>query len=260
MECIFLFIFVNDLTNNKKMKGNIMRNVILLFTGVILILSSCSSGSDPKLIEDNEQKAHIVIAEEVIQVSKYTYVKVNEGEKSYWIAVNKMEAKEGETYFFTDAMLMKDFESKDLGRTFDSIYFVQSINTKPGMQEKPVNMEDVQGRRPNLDQKDVEVEIAEGGIRIAELFANRAQYSDKIVKIRGEVVKVNPDIMGINWVHIQDGTNNNDNYDLTVTTHDKVQVGDIVTFEGKITLDKDFGAGYFYDVIMENARQPDIQY
>jgi hypothetical protein len=30
-------------------------------------------------------------------------------------------------------------------------------------------------------------------------------------------------------------------------------VGDIVTFSGTIALDKDFGAGYKYEVIMENA-------
>lgn len=226
----------------------------------MLVFISCQSGADPKLVEEEKSEAHIVIAEEVIQVSNYTYMKVNEGKTSYWIAVNKMGAEEGETYFFTEAILMKDFESDELGRTFDSIYFVQSINTKPVMQENKIDMEDVQGRRPKLEKQDVSVEVAEGGIRISELFSNREVYSGKTVKIRGEVVKVNPEIMGVNWVHLQDGTSDNGNFDLTVTTNDKVEVGDVVTFEGKITLNKDFGAGYFYDVIMENARQPDIQY
>jgi len=54
-------------------------------------------------------------------------------------------------------------------------------------------------------------------------------------------------------VHIQDGTKEGDHFDLTVTTQVYVNAGDIVTFEGVVALDKDFGAGYFYDVIMEEA-------
>ena len=95
---------------------------------------------------------------------------------------------------------------------------------------------------------------AEGGITIAELFTKRDIYAGKTVKIRGEVVKYNSDIMKTNWVHIQDGTNDSGNFDLTITTSDVVKVGDVVIFEGAITLNKDFGAGYSYEVIMQNAR------
>ena len=75
------------------------------------------------------------------------------------------------------------------------------------------------------------------------------------MKIKGQVTKFSPNIMGKNWVHIQDGTNDSGNYDLTVTTNDVVKVGDVVTFEGTIVLKKDFGAGYFYEVIMEDAKK-----
>ena len=60
--------------------------------------------------------------------------------------------------------------------------------------------------------------------------------------------------MGKNWVHIQDGTDYKDGFDLTVTTNNTVAVGEIVTFEGKIALDKDFGYGYSYSVIMEEGK------
>ena len=93
-----------------------------------------------------------------------------------------------------------------------------------------------------------------GGITIAELFSKRENYSNKIVILQGKVVKFNSQIMGKNWVHLQDGTNDENNYDLTITTNDVVLVGDVVTFEGKITLNKDFGAGYSYEVIMEGAK------
>jgi hypothetical protein len=90
-------------------------------------------------------------------------------------------------------------------------------------------------------------------LTIAKVYADKAGYSEKEAEIRGVVVKVNNEIMGQNWVHIQDGTSDNGNFDLTITTQAKVNVGDEVTFKGTIVLDKDFGAGYIYDVIMTDG-------
>ncbi|MEZ5059187.1 MAG: hypothetical protein R2879_19300 [Saprospiraceae bacterium] len=67
----------------------------------------------------------------------------------------------------------------------------------------------------------------------------------------GKVVKINPMIMGRNWVHLIDASV--EEADLTITTQEPVPVGAIVSLEGTIALDKDFGAGYRYDIIMENA-------
>ena len=96
---------------------------------------------------------------------------------------------------------------------------------------------------------------SEGGITIGELFSNKDSYANKTVLIKGQVTKVNRAIMGKNWVHLQDGTSGSGNYDLTITTQDEVSPGDVVTFEGKIALNKDFGAGYAYDVLMEDAKR-----
>jgi hypothetical protein len=74
------------------------------------------------------------------------------------------------------------------------------------------------------------------------------------VKIRGAVTKFNPDIMQTNWIHIQDGSDFDGKYDLTITSDQLVETGLIITVEGKITLDKDFGYGYFYEVLMEEAK------
>jgi len=95
---------------------------------------------------------------------------------------------------------------------------------------------------------------AKGGITIGELYAKKDSYSAKPVKIKGEVVKFNKQIMGKNWIHIQDGTNNNGSFDLTITSDETVKVGDVVTIEGIITLNKDFGYGYSYDIILENGK------
>ncbi len=91
-------------------------------------------------------------------------------------------------------------------------------------------------------------------ITISNLLNNKKSFSGKIIKVKGRVTKFNPEIMGKNWVHIQDGTEFNSEFDLTLTTNNMVSLGDTLTFEGKIALDKDLGYGYFYSVLMEEGK------
>ncbi|MDH3652550.1 MAG: hypothetical protein OEQ53_22855, partial [Saprospiraceae bacterium] len=100
------------------------------------------------------------------------------------------------------------------------------------------------------------IDPIEGGVRLSDLFAHRENYGEKMVLIKGQCVKVNRDIMGRNWIHLQDGSKGetNDNLDLTISTQEEVAIGDVVVFEGKITINKDFGSGYRYDIIMEEAK------
>ena len=109
--------------------------------------------------------------------------------------------------------------------------------------------------KPTIDKKEISIAPAEGGISIGELFSNKDSYAGKTVIIKGQVTKFSASIMKRNWVHLQDGTSGDGEHDLTITTQDVVAVGDVVTFEGTITLDKDFGAGYKYAVIMEEAKK-----
>ena len=109
-------------------------------------------------------------------------------------------------------------------------------------------------KQPAVAKEELKVTPAAGGITIAEIYAKKDSYAGKSVKIKGEVVKFNAEIMGKNWLHIQDGTKNNADFDLTITTSDVVKVGDIVTFEGVVAVNKDFGAGYSYDVIVEEGK------
>jgi hypothetical protein len=109
------------------------------------------------------------------------------------------------------------------------------------------------GKKAPIENTEISIDPAQDGINLAELFSNRNAYENNTIRIRGQVVKVNTGILGKNWVHIQDGTGDGKDFDLTVTTQDIPEVGDIVTFEGVIALNKDFGSGYTYDVIMEDA-------
>jgi hypothetical protein len=90
-------------------------------------------------------------------------------------------------------------------------------------------------------------------ISIAELYKNKEKYNNAIIKLRGKVTKYNPGILNINWVHIQDGTEFEEEKDVTLTTLSTVKMGDTVSFKGKVSLEKDLGAGYIYDVLVENA-------
>jgi hypothetical protein len=198
--------------------------------------------------------AHEITAKEVLQTSNYTYIRAAEEGNEYWIAIEKTEVKTGETYYWADGAEMKNFYSKELKRSFPSVYFVPNFSEKPILNTAQSPASASMAGKPQPPQKPgITVQPVAGSITIAELYSKKDAYKGRQVKIRGEVVKYSPEIMDRNWVHLQDGTRDGDHYDLTITTRDKVNPGDVVTFSGIITLNKDFGAGYVYEVMMENA-------
>ncbi len=195
----------------------------------------------------------VVSVIEVLQTSSYTYLQVKEKNQKYWMAVSKQEAKVGDVYSWETGSEMINFASKELDRVFKSIYFVNSLFLGDAINGKAIPMEHQSSKsRTDLDET-ISIKKVDGGITLAELFENKNKYQNQKVKIKGKVVKVNKMIMGKNWIHIQDGTRDENNFDLTITTLEEVEKGQILTFSGTITLDKDFGAGYFYIVIMEGA-------
>ena len=95
---------------------------------------------------------------------------------------------------------------------------------------------------------------ADGGKTIAEVFAEKDQLAGQQVVLRGKVVKSNPGIMGKNWIHVRDGSGSEGTNDLTVTTTGAAaDVGDTVLVKGPVSLNRDLGMGYVYDVIVEDA-------
>lgn len=222
---------------------------------VVLLISvmffACKDEVETK--NDATNNGHKIEVEEVIHANAYTYLRVTEDDEEYWMAITKQNIEEGSILYYTDALEMKNFESKDLARTFETIFFVQNISTKP-IEANAGGMDQEMGQKPTLVKQDISVEPVSGGITISELYSNREKYENKVVKIRGQVTKYNAGIMDRNWIHMQDGTSSGEYFDLTVTTTDEVKVGDIVVFEGEITLNKDFGAGYSYEVIMEESK------
>jgi len=108
-----------------------------------------------------------------------------------------------------------------------------------------------------VDIGDVRVAKASGpnAKTVEEIVTQRTQLKDKPVEVRGKVVKFNTAIMGKNWVHLRDGTGTEakGNNDLLVTTQDLAKPGDVVTVRGAVRIDKDFGSGYAYAVLIEDA-------
>jgi hypothetical protein len=154
---------------------------------------------------------------------------------------------------------MPDYHSKTLDRTFDMVYFAPSIvvagaeQPAGGMPADPLL---THKGRTVVETTDVDlsgITPAEGGQAIADLFAGKTELAGKPVKVRGKVVKFSSNIMGKNWLHLQDGTGESGTNDLAVTTSATVQKGDTVIASGTLVIDKDFGYGYVYDVIIEDA-------
>jgi hypothetical protein len=218
------------------------------------MLAGCRGPLSAPGASETKPGVHIVIVNEVIQAGEYTYLNVSEKRKKIWIAIPAMQISKGTKLSYSGGLEMKDFFSKELKRTFPSVLLLEGVST-----ETETGVKNEMGNRlsPGAVKTEkiiVSIKPVDGSVTISRLLEDKATYSEKTVKVRGKITKFNPAILGKNWIHIQDGTEYNGAYDLTITTDSQLIVGDTATFEGKITLKKDFGYGYFYDVIMEDGK------
>jgi starvation-inducible outer membrane lipoprotein len=234
---------------------------------MIFMLAACDS--KPKVIEAVDateettpaaadpaaSQLHKVVVDEVLHTSKYTYLNVTEDGVQSWIAIPKKEVKVGGTYYYRGGLKKTNFKSVEYDRVFETLYLVSDVSEDPGMSAAGSGSSPHAGMgsdEPQLEQT-TKLDPPPGGISIAELIKNKQKYEGQTVRVKGRCVKLNNMIMSRNWIHLQDGSMGDQQVDLTVTTTENVQLGSVVAFEGKITLNKDFGAGYKYDIIMEEA-------
>jgi len=210
---------------------------------------------------------------ETMDASGYTYVRLDDGSgKEMWAAVPKTELKVGEEITLQGGSVMENFNSKTLNKTFEKIIFATGVsrgNEQEVSAAGAAGSFDAAVKKEGADASggsagnvvpftDLKVEKAAGpdGQAVAEVFEKAATLDKKNVAVKGQVVKVSKNIMGKNWLHIQDGTGdpNKNTHDLVVTTPDTAEKGDIVTVEGPAAANKDFGSGYKYDVIIEDGK------
>ena len=203
---------------------------------------------------------------ETMNSGGYTYVQVDTGSQQVWAAAPEFQVKVGDPIIVPEGMPMANYTSPSLNRTFDVVYFVPSVMVggaegaaaamgAPGGEVKmPEGHPPITGNTNGQNVDLTGIKKADGGKTVSEVFSGKGELSGKDVAIRGKVVKFSPEIMGKNWIHLQDGTGAEGTNDLTVTTSSTAKVGDTVLVTGKVTTDKDFGYGYKYDVIVEDAK------
>lgn len=245
--------------------------IALVFLGcnnkpkVIPITSNSNNSNASGVFSDSGNNAntttsdefHAVVVNEVLPTSKYVYLNVTEGNEKYWIAVRSMEVKKGATYYYRGGLLKTNFESKEFNRVFDKIYLVSSLvsanhgNTTSGSPGSSTEANQNSTQKEDIPMHADKVVPHQGSIKIAELVKNSKKYEGKTVQIDGVCTKINAGIMDRNWIHVKDGSQ--DDFDLVVTSDVYVPVGQAFTMKAVVTLNKDFGAGYKYDIILEQG-------
>ena len=183
-------------------------------------------------------------------VELYTYLRLKTKDGERWAAVNQSAVKKGSQVTISNVMVMENFESKALKKTFPLILFgtlgasgdATAANPHAGM-GKPADMGTIKLAKAS----------GANAYTVAELMTQASKLKDKPVRISGKVVKYNGGIMGKNWLHLQDGTGAPGANDILVTSAATAKVGDVVTAAGTLRTDRDFGAGYTYKVLIEEA-------
>lgn len=259
-------------------------SILLLISMTALVLTACSKDepapqaavekapavepTQPTAIEPTQPAAPSGTTGTVVETMNaagYTYVFVDDGKEKIWAAAPQFAVSVGDQVMVPEGMAMHNYHSQSLDRDFPVVYFVESVlnasnpaaataSGSPDMQ-MPEGHPPISGAETPSAVDLTNVAKVDGGLTIAEIYSGKTDLSGKEVTLRGKVVKFSPQIMGTNWIHLQDGTGDqgSGSNDLTITSSVQVKVGDTIVATGPLTLDKDFGYGYKYDLIMENA-------
>ncbi len=208
------------------------------------------------------------VVAETMNSGGYTYARLTADGKETWVAATEFPLKVGDTVQAVVDMPMEKFHSRTLNRDFPVIYFVRDValNGAPlpvaaASAASAASMPAMAGSHDRADPLPTAPSLiapvapVPGSVKVADVWAKRKALSGKPIVIRGQVMKVNYEIMGTNWYHLQDGSGvvADGTHDLVVTSSAQMRAGDVVTVSGRLAVDKDFGAGYAYEAIVEQA-------
>lgn len=189
---------------------------------------------------------------EVLEGGRYAYLRISQPNgNSEWVVTRRASFAQGKTYRYGAGIVKTGYYSTDLQRTFDEIRLVANIapvGAQSGSAGKSSSPAASQAAPPEAPQKPI---TAQNSVALKDIVAQPNQYAGEVIRVTGKVMKINPNIMNRNWIHIQDGTAND--YDFVLTAQKTVPVGHTATFEGVLNVNRDFGAGYQYDIILEHA-------
>jgi hypothetical protein len=197
---------------------------------------------------------------ETIDVGNYIYIRLEEPDM--WIAAPPVAVSKGEQVEYIGGMEMRNFYSKSLDRTFESIWFIQ--NVRPAgrdMEQLHQGIAQNPDSAPSQIPKPVAVDspapgeitpLADGK-SIADILSDSTGLKDQPVSLRAKVIKVSQNIMGKNWITLQDGSGSEPDSKLLATSSEMVAPGDLVVASGTIRNDIDLGSGYTYKVLLEET-------
>ncbi|MEI7841910.1 MAG: nucleotide-binding protein [Gallionellaceae bacterium] len=241
----------------------------ILFTIAIILMPILSWGLE-QISPATPSITVTGVVQEVIDVENFTYLNLKTKEGDVWAAIINASIKKGSQVTLENVTVMKNFESKALKKTFPTVLF-GSIKSADSVKPSSLGIEkymaiahpalaspktiQTQNTPPTgIDDKIPKV-IGQNTFTVAEVITKSAALKGKPVLIRGKVVKYNAGIMGKNWIHLRDGSGNetSNSNDILVTTDAQTQLGEVVTVKGIVAIDKDFGAGYSYKVLVEEA-------
>ncbi len=190
---------------------------------------------------------------ETMDAATYTYALIDTGAAKAWVAAPQFFVKVGDTLAVADAMPMNQYRSKTLNRTFEVVYFSGNVrvNGKPAIASASSTNTPTSAASKSLNLANIP--RAPNGQTVAEILEGKNKFAGQPIAVRARVVKYNAQILGKNWVHLRDGSGAEGTNDLTVTTNVEVKVGDLVLVTGKLATNRDFGSGYTYAAIVEDA-------
>lgn len=187
-------------------------------------------------------QSKVFTALEILHSERYSYLR---GEH-YWVATVRGEFEVGQTYEFVDGIYKRNYHSEAFNRDFETIYLVSRLSGhRNAAPPKAVS-------QTSSTPATATVARREGSVALGDIIADPSQYVEQSVQITGRVTKVNAHIMKRHWVHLSDGTEGG--HDFVLTTTDEVPVGHVATFIGTIRTGVNFGSGYQFDLIMEEAQ------
>ncbi len=246
---------------------NLIRTVAGLIAALLLTQPGCAE-SRQEPTTDNATASPVVdggvrgTVLETMNSGGYSYVLVETEQDRRWLAVPQTVVQVGDTIQASQGMPMPDFESKSLNRSFDIVYFLGGLEnlSAPAVPENrstgalPSGHPSIDGSS-EIPPADIDVAELKSGQNIAYVHANKSTLAGQQISLRGEVVKYNANILGWNFIHIQDGSGDvaDGSNDLTVTSKAATVVGETLVVTGTIILNKDFGYGYTFPVMMEGA-------
>lgn len=194
----------------------------------------------------------------------YQYLKVQEKNKEIWVAIANAPVKVGDKIGYDKQTVMKDFKSKSLKRSFKEVIFASEVYLPKKDATHVKDLQDVLGLNKTNNQPKLKEETSNPAkpfekkafYTVEEIFMWKDFLKDQNISVKGKVSKVSKQIMKLDWVHIQDGTGDasKNNEDLVFTIKEiPFKAGESVIATGKLIIDKDFGYGYFYKVIIQES-------